>query len=1215
MNRKIGIFSICFYLILPLLVGLKKVEASAFELDVYDLGLSEFSRVNLIHAVIKDEKGLYWIGTETGLYRYDGRQVISVHSDKSMPLYNLPVSRLLLAGDKIWVGTLSGLYYISLDSYQISEVQALASLYVWNISVSGDDIVVLSNKQGAFRLTHKEGGFVLDEGLLQAQKSKGILFNKDAVITDDRKVWFSSKSGLYRYDPVSKLLSTPKDAAISYPGDLKVVAGQSVASVEKTANKFLLVSDRHYYAFDKNYKLLTKIELPCDVGERCSFLKLSGDRYGVVWGRLNLSSVAKVDDNLGRIQVASNTKSVYLSDLFLGQDGELLFYGLNTLKAARVGEGIYNTFNLSESNSALSDFVATSFYQDGLGNIWLSRDKLFIEFNPYNGELKQYFLHHSPYSFQVDEEKRIWLHDSESLNVIEFDSKNTQTRIISDVDVNSIVSSPIDGLWIIDTQYNIHRLDKKSNSLFSYPSSFCSNMIKRVYPRIVDNGLLAWSGEGFLCRYNRSLDSFEKINIENRGKADFPQKVFYSNGKYWVLSPAIEFYEFLPGANTLFANAIEDLDGVQLDQESQVLSDGYIWSLNQAKTRLYRINTNSHKVSFYNISEGVPRKHGSTLLGVIEGDQLVFSEPGKIVILDAAKLEQLQLDHSLKIHQLVVFAKDGGEKAILNVKDSIALLYTDDALEVSFGTTRPKANVSETIYYRLTGFNDNWIKTHRGFARFSDLSPGEYSFEIKDGFSSENRTSINITVEAPPWMRWWAYLIYTIVLGSILLSFIIQRLRYHRELKYLASVDSLTSLPNRHKIVEHMKSFARRKEAFSVLFIDLDRFKHVNDSLGHQVGDKLLILLATRLKATLNPESLISRLGGDEFLVVCKCSGDRLNAEKCAKKLIDTINEPLFLEKKLLHVSLSIGLAQYPSDADSIPLLMSRADAAMYEAKSHGGNAWCWHSKQMGQTSLNALILESKLHKAVQNKEFRPHYQAKYDMDSQRFVGYEALARWHCPADGIVSPSRFIDLAEKTGNIIDISWDILHQVCRQLEDLSISDQALPIAVNVSAKQLAIDNFSEKFRDLISRYNFEPSLLELEVTESMLLDNSRNAIKQLKLLKLQGHKIYIDDFGTGYSSLAYLKQLPVHSVKIDMVFVKDISVNESSRDIVSAIIYLAQKMKLEVIAEGVETLEVALILRDLGCDVVQGYYFSKPSSAIAIFDSGADIDDECILEPV
>ncbi len=1197
------------------MIGLHKAEASSFELDIYDLGLSDFSSVNLFHTVVKDEKGLYWIGTETGLYRYDGRQVIKVHSDKSMPLYNLPVSRLKLTDGRILIGTLSGLYYIDLDSYQIFEVQDLKSMYVWNIIVSGSDVVVLTNKNGAFRLTFTDDVITLDPGLRQAQESKGIRFKQDAVIANDRSVWLSSSSGLYLYDPVSTQLTTPGDGTTRYPRDFQDIASQSVSTVHETADKFLLVSNRYYYAFDKNYNLLAKIELPCDAEEQCSFLKLQEDRFGVIWGRLNLSTVARVDDHAGLIQVATNTKSVYLSDLFLGQDDELLFYGLNALGAARVGEALYGVVSLSDVDPALTHFVPTSYHQDELGNIWLSSENLLIEFNLFSKQFKQYSLHHPPYSFQVDKEKKVWLHDSESLKAIKFDPDTGQSSVIAGFDVNSIVDSPNDGLWVIDTQYNIYRLDKETNSVFSYPDSSCLSLIKRVYPKIVDNGLLAWSGDGFLCRYNRGLDSFDKINIENRGEGEFPQKLFYSDGKYWALSPAIEYYEPVAGSDTLIANTIEELDGVHLDPNGQVLSGGYIWSLNLAKTRLYRINTDTYKVDFYNLSEGVPRKKDSILLGVMKGERLVFSEPGKIVLLDVSELEKVKVDSALKFHHLVVFGESGKEKEILNVKDSITLLYTDDAMEVSFGTTRPKANVSETIFYRLKGFNDNWIKTQRGFARFSGLSPGEYRLEIKEGFNSDSKTNLEVFVEAPPWMRWWAYLIYTIVVGSVLLSFIWQRLKYHRELKYLASVDSLTTLPNRHQVVEHMKSLARRKEAFTVLFIDLDRFKHVNDSLGHQVGDKLLILLAKRLQATLKPGSLISRLGGDEFLVVCKCAGNRWEAENCAKNLIETINEPLLLEKKQLHISLSIGLAQYPSDSDSIPLLMSRADAAMYEAKAHGGNAWCWHSIQMGQASLNYLILESKLHKAVQNKEFIPHYQAKYDMDSQCFVGYEALARWHCPVEGVVSPAGFIDLAEKTGNIIDIGWDILHQVCKQLESLSNSERALPIAVNISAKQLAIDNFFERFLELVSQYEFEPSLLELEVTESMLLDNSRNAIKQLKQLKLLGHKIYIDDFGTGYSSLAYLKQLPVHAVKIDMVFVKDISVNESSRDIVSAIIYLARKMKLEVIAEGVETLEVALILRELGCDVVQGYYFSKPSSAIAIFGSGDGIGGTYSLEPV
>lgn len=1181
-----------------MLIGFLVSSVQADDLNTYDLGLSEFAKINLIHAAVKDKKGFYWIGTEIGLYRYDGRQTIKVHSDKSMPLYNLPITRLKLKGDSIWVGTTNGLFYIDLDDYKISSIERMKSLYVWNISVEHNEIVVTTNKNGAFRLSSLNNQYVLDETFLQQQQSENIYFNKDAAIMDDRKVWLSHSTGLYLYDINTNRVTTAGSGARRYPGDLKDIATDNIVTVKKQSNNLIVVTDKHYYLFNKDYWLISKIDLPCSNESNCTFSKLQIDSHGTIWGRLNLTTVAKVDQKSQSIKIVSNITSIYLSDLSLGQDDELLFFGQHSMGAARVGQALYEHVALNKTDPSLASFMPTSYQQDEAGNVWLNNNKVLIEFNPFNKEINRYALDHSPYSFQVGRDKVIWSHDSKSPRIIRFNTNTGQSEPMGLHSVNSIIDSPSDGLWMIDTQFKMYRFNKETAVTTSYPSSFCTNMIKRVYPRIVDQGLLAWSGDGYLCRYNREKDSFDKIKIEGKGKGEFFEKLFFSNEKYWVLSPAIEYYEYDTADKILLAKTFSKLDNIQLDFDGQVISQKHIWTLNQAKTRLYRINTHNNQVSFYNLNEGIPGHTDSRLVGIIKDTQLIFAEPGRISILDISKLDQINFDNSIKIHQATIFQEQGTEQQVFNVKESLELLYTDYSIELSFGSTRPKDKVTEYIYYRLKGNSDNWIRTHRGFVRYSGLGPGRYTFEIKDSLNEKNRKSLAITVEAPPWLRWWAYVIYITFFGAILLSFLIQRIRHHRELNQLARVDSLTKLPNRHQIVEHMQELSRRNEAFTILFIDLDRFKHVNDSLGHQVGDKLLIQLAKRLQSTLNADSLISRLGGDEFLVVCKCADSKNNAELCAKRLIDTIKEPIALENKKLHISLSIGLANYSTDANTIPLLMARADAAMYEAKAQGGNGWCWYSDALGQASLNALNLESKLYEAVQNKEFTPYYQAKFDMANQTYIGYEALARWQCPKLGLISPVEFIETAEKTGNIIDISWELLHQVCQQIEKNSSRGSALPIAVNISAKQLGLDYFAEKFSAIIGKYNINPKLVELEVTESMLLDNSNNAIKQLQCLKLLGHKIYIDDFGTGYSSLAYLKKLPIHALKIDMMFIKDIHHDESSKDIVSAIIYLAEKMKLEVVAEGVETLEVAQLLKELGCNIVQGFYYSVPADHIA-----------------
>ena len=394
--------------------------AQSISLDTFDLGLSDFAKVNLIHAAVRDEKGFYWLGTEVGLYRYDGRQVIKIHSDKAMPLYNLPVSRLQIKGDNIWVGTTSGLYYINLDTYKIHSIEQMKQLYVWNISVEGDDIVVTSNKSGAFRLSGRSKQYVLDEDFLQRQQDEKVIFNKDAAIMDDGNVWLSHSAGLYLYNTNTRAMTNAVDGSHRYPGDLKAIATESIASVKRQSSNLIVVSDKSYFLFDKDYHLVEKIDLPCSGDPGCSFLKLQADSHGTIWGRLYLTSIAKVDRHSQSIQVVDNVKSLYLSDISIDDNDELLFFGLNTLGGARVEQALYELIDLKDKDSSLTGFMPTSYQQSENGNIWLNIDDRLLELNPLSKNFNQYSLGHSPYSFYIDSDKVIWSHDSESTKIISF---------------------------------------------------------------------------------------------------------------------------------------------------------------------------------------------------------------------------------------------------------------------------------------------------------------------------------------------------------------------------------------------------------------------------------------------------------------------------------------------------------------------------------------------------------------------------------------------------------------------------------------------------------------------------------------------------------------------------------------------------------------------------------------------------------------------------
>lgn len=434
----------------------------------------------------------------------------------------------------------------------------------------------------------------------------------------------------------------------------------------------------------------------------------------------------------------------------------------------------------------------------------------------------------------------------------------------------------------------------------------------------------------------------------------------------------------------------------------------------------------------------------------------------------------------------------------------------------------------------------------------------------------------------------------------VLVRDISERLEHQNNLERLANVDSLTGLPNRH----FLKTYLRKKlqsadvkdsAKIAVVFMDVDRFKNINDSLSHYFGDLLLIELAKRLSAALDESEMIARLGGDEF-VVCKVgkSATWVDADGLAKRILAQVDSPIVVDDKDLYISLSLGIAIFPDNGTSIDHLLRDADVAMYSVKAKGGNDFAYYTDRMNEKSLVALKLESDLRKALSEDEFAISYQPKVCLHTGELRGLEALIRWDNPNSGVTMPGLFIDAAERTGIIIKIGFLVLHKVCNDLAQWKKRHQLAPaVAVNVSPLQLLQPNFVEEVIAIMQQYDFNSKLIEFEITEGMVMENMEGCIKQVSVLRNLGHKISVDDFGTGYSSLSYLKKLPIDVLKIDQSFVRGMLEDEDQRSIVKTILALATNLRLSVVAEGIETEQVRDALKEMGCAVGQGYFYAKP----------------------
>jgi diguanylate cyclase (GGDEF)-like protein/PAS domain S-box-containing protein len=427
--------------------------------------------------------------------------------------------------------------------------------------------------------------------------------------------------------------------------------------------------------------------------------------------------------------------------------------------------------------------------------------------------------------------------------------------------------------------------------------------------------------------------------------------------------------------------------------------------------------------------------------------------------------------------------------------------------------------------------------------------------------------------------------------------------RKHAEerLRHLANHDPLTGLYNRallHDRLAQATTYARRSGRHAaVLFIDLDRFKNINDSLGHDAGDSVLVEVARRLSASVRSGDTVARLGGDEFVVVLADVAQEDEIAALARKVLDALTDPYVVGGQELSPAGSIGISVYPRDGDNSAALLGNADAAMYRAKKKGSGNFQFYQPSMNARALERLKLEGGLRRAIERKEFVLHYQPQIDIASGAITGVEALLRWQPPGQAMVLPDDFIPIAEETGLIVPIGEWVLRTACAQQVAWEKAGLGrLRMAVNLSARQFRQQDLHPMVADVLTDTGCAPGMLELEITESVVMDDPEAAAHTLKQLTGMGVQLSIDDFGTGYSSLSYLKRFPIHALKIDRSFVRDIPSDANDAAIATAVIALAHSMKLTVVAEGVETVEQLEFLRALHCDAMQGYLCGRPMPA-------------------
>jgi len=418
-----------------------------------------------------------------------------------------------------------------------------------------------------------------------------------------------------------------------------------------------------------------------------------------------------------------------------------------------------------------------------------------------------------------------------------------------------------------------------------------------------------------------------------------------------------------------------------------------------------------------------------------------------------------------------------------------------------------------------------------------------------------------------------------------------------KEIHSLAFYDALTSLPNRrlfeNNLHDSISRAKRHKEKIAIIFMDIDNFKNINDTYGHKIGDKFLQEVTSRMKVVLREEDTLSRIGGDEFVLLLEEVNGIEDAAHAAERIIEQVRRPFEIDKNRFFSAVSLGISIYPDDSKHYDTLLEYADKAMYHVKNSGKNNFEFYNNNMNQKAIERLQLEHELLFAQNRNELELHYQSKTNLDTMKVTCMEALVRWRRPNHGLMSPSGFIPIAKQSDIIISIGSWVLHEACAQTKRLNDKGHNLSVAVNISTRQINDDNFINLISDVLKQHNLDGKYLELEITEKSLLKNTDLIMQKIEKVREMGVKFSIDDFGIGYSSMNTLKELKIDKIKIDEEFIKDITTNKNNRAITAAIIALAHNLNIEVVAEGVETTEQVNILKKLGCNIVQGYLFSVP----------------------
>jgi diguanylate cyclase (GGDEF)-like protein len=1162
---------------------------SAFNADTETFDNYPLTGGNVVWGMAESPGRILWVSPESyGLIGFDVQKREMIYHSMSKPAGNaheVPDTITAIINDRhdssiLWMTATTGLYRFDTATYEIRRIYSTLEL-------------------GQARLVGT------------------------SALTMDRhgKIWMTSENGLYVIDPANR----------SYRRYRREKDNPRSLSTDILTAVFIDRKDRVWIGTDKQgahlYQPATDdfIHIPASATEPGAF------------GPANITEIYEDDDGV-------------------------LWFSVGSFGVQRISEHLekFITIGAGPGDRQLSWDLLLDLLEDREGNIWIATDGGGLNrYHPQSGRIAKYF--HDPdnprslssnsvLSLAEDRRGRIWIGTwAGGLNRLDpatgefvryqHDPTAPQNRTIGNNNIFRIVEDGEGWLWLSVWNFGLQRFNPATGEFISFhfsdpgdTSGLLNGSINAI--EASRHGFYWIGGYMGLEKYDSSTRRFNKLPLVKENNEIFdlyedPDDTLWiatSEGliRYRIDSGAIRHYTVADGLADPFVASIE--------RDSM----GRLWLGTRGGLSLFDPLLETFKT--FDKFDGLPANEFGRYSHLLSRDGIMyFGGTSGLVLFDPQNLPRNMRVPNIVLTGVELFQKQvlPGESYLpkqINLLDELVLPYEQRDLTFEFSSLDFISPTKNRYRYRLKGLEDGWteVDSSRRRARYTNLDPGRYQFHVigsnNDGVWNEGGARLDLVILAPWWMTWWARLL-AVALGLYgVYGFTNWRLRLNRQrerelsieieerraveakLFHIAYHDALTGLPNRLWLLERLDEQITRVKAdksyrFALMFLDGDRFKQINDTHGHQLGDFILVSAAKRLLALLPEKYHSIRLGGDEFTVLVEDVKSEDAVIAACDSIVSAFNEPFQVEKNLMFFKVSIGLVFCGDQYAHSGQILRDADIAMYKAKERGRGTYQIFDSKMREQTLEMSQLEADLYKALEQNQLFLHYQPIVNLRTGELIAFEALARWDHPERGLISPEKFIPIAEESGLIFTLGAWVLRQACTQLAAW-IREYKLEkpptIAINLSSLELSQSYFLAQVDRMLMETGIDGRLLKLELTESTLMENSESMNLLLDELHLRHIELAIDDFGTGYSSLSYLDRLPVQVLKIDRKFVNGITQagegSGSSIEIVRATISLAHSLNIMVVAEGIETEQQYQMLRSYGCDFGQGYYIARPLSS-------------------